>query len=333
MKSLVQTVILILIILIGVPLALGLLFGGDKGETLKAEEMKNKMDTPNTIKVWMEDAGEVREVDFEEYVACVVASEMPSDFEEEALKAQSVAARTYAMAKILKYDEKKPDSHPETPVCDTTHCQAYKTEEKLIEIHDEGWEDSGLKKVKKACQATEGEMLYYEGELVMQPLFFSSSGGKTENSEDVFSGSYPYLVSVSSLYEEGASHSDEKKTFTLTQMRSALEEKYQDRPCGSLSPDNIKILSRTSGGRVETMQAGQATFKGTEIRSAMGLSSALFSIEFEEGGSGGETQIVFTSNGSGHGVGLSQYGASGMAKEGSDYKEILSHYYTGTKVY
>ena len=233
MKSLVQTVILILIILIGVPLALGLLFGGDKGETLKAEEMKNKMDTPNTIKVWMEDAGEVREVDFEEYVACVVASEMPSDFEEEALKAQSVAARTYAMAKILKYDEKKPDS---------------------------------LKKVEKACQATEGEMLYYEGELVMQPLFFSSSGGKTENSEDVFSGSYPYLVSVSSPYEEGASHSDEKKTFTLTQMRSALEEKYQDRPCGSLSPDNIKILSRTSGGRVETMQAGQATFKGTEIR-------------------------------------------------------------------
>lgn len=107
MKSLVQTVILILIILIGVPLSLGLLFGGDKGETLKAEEMKNKMDTPNTIKVWMEDAGEVREVDFEEYVACVVASEMPSDFEEEALKAQSVAARTYAMAKILKYDEKK----------------------------------------------------------------------------------------------------------------------------------------------------------------------------------------------------------------------------------
>lgn len=83
-------------------------------------------------------------------------------------------------------------------------------------------------------------MLYYEGELVMQPLFFSSSGGKTENSEDVFSGSYPYLVSVSSPYEEGASHSDEKKTFTLTQMRSALEEKYQDRPCGSLSPDNIK---------------------------------------------------------------------------------------------
>ena len=167
----------------------------------------------------------------------------------------------------------------------------------------------------------------------MQPLFFSSSGGKTENSEDVFSGSYPYLVSVSSPYEEGASHSDEKKTFTLTQMRIALEEKYQDRPCGSLSPDNIKILSRTSGGRVETLQAGQATFKGTEIRSAMGLSSALFSIEFEEGGSGGETQIVFTSNGSGHGVGLSQYGASGMAKEGSDYKEILSHYYTGTKVY
>lgn len=332
MKALAQTLILMLIILIVVPLALGLLLGGKEG-TSEAEEMKNKIDTPDTIKVWMEEEGQAKEIDFEEYVACVVASEMPADFGEEALKAQSVAARTYAMAKIIKYDEKKPEAHPETPVCDTTHCQAYKTEEKLISIHDEGWEKSGLKKVKKACEATEGEMLYYNGELVMQPLFFSSSGGQTENSEDVFVGAYPYLVSVSSPYEEGASHSDEKKTFTLAQMRRNLEEKYPDRQCGTLSADNVKILSRTSGGRAEAVQAGQATYKGTEIRTAMGLSSALFSIEFEGGGSEEDTKIVFTSNGSGHGVGLSQYGARGMAKEGSDYKEILTHYYTGTQVY
>ena len=116
-------------------------------------------------------------------------------------------------------------------------------------------------------------------------------------------------------------------------MKQALAEDFPDRPTGTLNADNIKIISRTEGGRVAQMTAGSATFKGTEIRTALGLSSALFSISFE--GSGGEngTTIVFTSDGSGHGVGMSQYGADGMAKAGSDYIQILTHYYTGTHVY
>lgn len=333
MKAVIQTVIIILIILVVVPLVLGMFFGTGSDDSAEAEEMKNKIDVPETIQVWIADEGKVSEVDFEEYVACVVASEMPWDFGEEALKAQSVAARTYAMAKILKYMDKKPDTHPDTPVCNTTHCQAYKTEEELISIHDSDWEDKGFKIIKDACKATSGQMLYYDGELVMQPLFFSSSGGQTENSEDVFSGAYPYLVSVASPYEEGASHSDEEKEFTLTQMREALENKYPDRLTGSLSADKITILSRTEGGRVDVMKVGQAKFKGTEIRTALGLSSALFTIDFQQGATEDQTKIVFTSNGSGHGVGMSQYGARGMAAHGSDYKEILAHYYTGTDVY
>ena len=165
----------------------------------------------------------------------------------------------------------------------------------------------------------------------MQPLFFSSSGGQTENSEDVFSGAYPYLVSVSSPYEEGASHLNEQKTFTLDEMREKLKAAYGEKDTGQLRTDNIKILSRTAGGRVDRMQIGDATFKGTEVRTALGLSSALFSIAFE--GSGKDAEITFTSSGSGHGVGMSQYGARGMAREGKTYKEILTHYYTGTVVY
>lgn len=332
MKPFVQIFILILALLIMVPLILGLVSGrSEKSPDMAEGDIENKIETPATVTVWVEKEGKAREMDFEEYVARVVASEMPADFGEEALKAQAVAARTYTMAKIIKYQEKKPEAHPDAPLCSTTHCQAYKSEEELIACHEAGWEDDGWQKIQKACKATEGQMLYYDGELVMQPLFFSSSGGQTENSEDVFSGAYPYLVSVASPYEEGATHTNEEKEFSLGELKGALADSYPDRATGDLTAENIKIKSRTAGGRVDTMQIGASEFKGTEVRSALKLSSALFSISFE--GSGAGAKIIFTSSGSGHGVGLSQYGARGMAASGSDYKEILTHYYTGTKVY
>lgn len=330
MKRVIQAILLALFFFVGIPLILGtFLSGTDEKEVKNKGENLNKVGVPKTINVWIAEEEKVEKMDFEDYVTGVTASEMPSSFDEEALKAQSVAARTYAMAKVLKYDEKKPDTHPEAPVCNTTHCQAYKSKKRLIELHDDGWEKNGFNKVKKACEATEGELLYYDGEMVMQPLFFSSSGGQTENSEDVFSGAYPYLVSVSSPYEENASHKNEEKSFSFGEIKSLLNNKYPDRAIGQLSSANIKIISRTSGGRVDKMQVGQSSFKGTEIRNALGLSSALFSVGFGNDGK----SVTFTSNGFGHGVGLSQYGADGMAKEGNDYKEILTHYYTGTKIY
>lgn len=330
MKKSILAGMLITVIFICIPLLAGLIFGRDEEEE---EPGPGKITVPETISVWLEDEQEIQELDFEEYVTCVVACEMPSDFDEEALKAQSVAARTYAMSKIIRSEDSPQQAHPETPVCDTTHCQVYKPEEELISIHEEGWDKEGMEKIKRAVEATKGQMLYYNGQLVTQPLFFSSSGGQTENSEDVFVSAYPYLVSVESPYEDEATHTDEEKRFTLAEMKQALAGDFPDRPTGTLNADNIKIISRTEGGRVAQMTAGSATFKGTEIRTALGLSSALFSISFE--GSGGEngTTIVFTSDGSGHGVGMSQYGADGMAKAGSDYIQILTHYYTGTQVY
>ncbi len=328
-------VLLIIFFVAGIPLLVATFAGGNVlSTTEEAEEPGNKIDVPKTIDVWLEDEGKCVEVDFEDYVTRVTASEMPAVFDIEALKAQSVAARTYSMAKVKKYEETKPNSHPEAPVCNTIHCQVYKTEEQLFQSHEDGWKEEGWEKIKEACTDTRGQLLYYEGDLVMQPLFFSSSGGQTENSEDVFSGAYPYLVSVSSPYEEGASHSNEEKTFTLREMEKVLTSTYVGREPGTLTSSNVKILSRTAGGRVEKMQVGNVVYKGTEMRNALGLSSALFNISFEESeGLDSQTQIVFTSNGYGHGVGMSQYGANGMAKEGKNYKEILTHYYTGTKVY
>ncbi len=295
-----------------------------------SQEFSGKISVPGTIEVWLDEKEKVVKVDFEEYVCRVAASEMPATFHEEALKAQSVAARTYAMAKILKYEEKKPDNHPKAPVCSTTHCQVYKTEKKLIADHEEGWADKGWKKIQKACHATEGQLLYYDGELVMQPLFFSSSGGQTENSEDVFVSAYPYLVSVDSPYEEKATHRDEEMVLEMEDFAEKIKDAYSQREIGKISRDTVKILSRTAGGRVEQMQVGSGkdgVMKGTEVRTALGLSSALFTISFRDG-----SKIVFTSSGSGHGVGMSQYGADGMAKEGYDYVEILEHYYSGSQV-
>ncbi|MCI8608820.1 MAG: stage II sporulation protein D [Firmicutes bacterium] len=351
MKTMIRTLLAGILFLLVVPLAVGLLLGdGGLAGSLEEGQAKlgltgisfaNKVELPETIDVWIEEEEKTVSVDFEAYVSRVVASEMPSAFELEALKAQSVAARTFAAAKIEKYQQKKPEAHPDAPVCNTTHCQVYKTEKGLIASHEDGWEEEGWKKIQKACKATKGELLYYDGEMVMQPLFFSSSGGQTENSEDVFVGAYPYLVSVSSPYEEKATHQNEETTFTLKEMKEKLQAAFPNKDFGSVTQDKIKILSRTAGGRVAQIQIGDGAdskLKGTEVRTGLGLSSTLFSISFAEGegwnsSSPSKTKITFTSNGSGHGVGLSQYGADGMAKEGYKYKEILQHYYSGTEVY
>ena len=326
MRGAIQVLIILILLFIGVPLAVGLMLG-EEGGNYTIDYSVQKIKNPSSIKVWNEEKGKTEKIDFEEYVCNVVASEMPSSFEVEALKAQAVAARTYAMAKIIKFQEAEEKEHPKAPLCNTTHCQVYRTKKQLIETHGEEWEKEGYKRVKDACRDTEGEMLYYEGQLVTQPLFFSSSGGQTENSEDVFSGEFPYLVSVSSLYEEGASHSNEEKVFSFDEIEQKLNATFTERTTGELKENNIKILSRTAGGRVDLMQVGQSTYKGTEIRTALGLSSALFTVAFEK------QNVMITTNGYGHGVGMSQYGANGMAKEGKDYVEILGHYYTGTKVY
>ena len=292
-----------------------------------ADKIK-KVEIPEKIKVYRQNKEKTVKVDFEEYIACVVSSEMPSNFDIEALKAQAVAARTFAVSKLKKYDTKKPSSHIDAPICDSTHCQVYKTEKELISCHSDGWKDDGWKKIRKACKATEGQLLYYDGELVMQPLFFSSSGGQTENSEDVFVSAVPYLISVSSPYEENATHRDEKLKLSVSDFAEKIKTAFPDKQFGIINKGSIKILSRTAGGRVEYMKVGEQKLKGTQVRSALELSSSLFTISFDDNGN-----IVITSNGSGHGVGMSQYGADGMARKGMTYKEILRHYYSGTEIY
>ena len=185
---------------------------------------------------------------------------------------------------------------------------------------------SDWEKISAAVEDTKGQLLYYDGQLDQQALFHSSSGGKTENCEDVFASAVPYLVSVESPYEEDATHKKETLTLSLSEFSAKIKASYPDISFGTITSGGIKILSRSSGGRVDQMRIGNGTVTGKQVREALGLYSANFTI------STGKDTITFTTTGSGHGVGMSQYGANGMAKEGYSYKEILQHYYSGTTI-
>ena len=287
-----------------------------------------KVAPPKTIEVYRTETGSIDKLPFEDYIKGVVSCEMPSTFHSEALKAQAVAARTYSAAKAMAAENSgNPSAHPDAPLCDSTHCQVFKTEKEFKKLKGEEWMKDGYMKICSAVDDTEGEMLYYKGELVQQALFHSSSGGATENCEDVFAAAVPYLVSVESPYEDEATHQDEKTSFTIDEFAAKIRSVNPNTYFGDITSDNIEIISRSTGNRVEKMQVGSSTLTGRQVREALGLSSANFTIYIS-----GDT-ISFTSNGSGHGVGMSQYGADGMAKEGYDYKKILSHYYSGTEVY
>lgn len=287
-----------------------------------------KIEIPKSINVYRTEKSKTETVDFEEYVKCVVSCEMPLSFHIEALKAQAVAARTYSLARVLKaagYGNS--DAHPNAPLCDSTHCQVYSSKSQLRELKGDEWMDTGWNKICEAVNSTEGQLLYYGDELVEQALFHSSSGGRTENCEDVFAAAVPYLVSVESPFEDNATHQNEENTFDINDFAEIIKSQYPGISFGDINASNIRILNRSSGGRVEKMQIGNGIIEGRNVRESLSLPSANFTI------STSDNKITFTSNGYGHGVGMSQYGADGMAEKGYNYKEILNHYYKGTTVY
>ena len=282
------------------------------------------IDMPKTVKVYRTLTGKTETVDFEEYVKGVVAGEVPHTFKKEAMKAQAVAARTYSVARILSGNS---SDHPSAPVCDTTHCQVYRDKAELKQLKGNDWVNKSYKKICSAVDATEGQIMYYNEKPVQHALFHSSSGGRTENCEDVFVSAVPYLVSVKSPYENDATHKKETAVFSYSKLKSLIAASYPNVSMGSVNRNNVKIISNNEGGSVAKMQIGDAVLSGVEIRPALGLFSATFTV------STGDKNVTFTSTGSGHGVGLSQYGANGMAKEGYTCKQILKHYYTGVEIY
>ena len=302
----------------------------DNNENINAEEqnsnIKNSSITvngSNVIKVYRTADNKVEEINIEDYVCGVVANEMPVNFDSEALKAQAVASRTYVTSKLIN----KCTLNDEADVCDSTHCQVYTSKEERIGKWEDGKGEENWNKIQEAVKATEGKVLTYNGELVLYPQFFSTSSGKTENSQDINWGAIPYLKSVDSPGEEIAPKFTSENNVSINTLVAKINEKY---PKSGVNLDNVannmKIISRSDAGGVKEIKVGNETINGTDFRFLLGLNSTNFSYEID-----GDT-IIFTCKGYGHGVGMSQWGANVMGKNGSSYDEILKHYYTGVDI-
>ncbi len=258
----------------------------------------------------------VTEIDLEKYITGVVAAEMPASFSENALKAQAVAARTYALRKV----NADIDNHKGADLCtDYAHCQAYYNDGELKKNWRDDYE-SNIKKIKKAVYETRGEYLEYGGDYAIT-VFHSCSNGKTENAADVWGGDIAYLKSVDSPGDKTAPKYKTKVRLTVDDFKNKLKQHSEYNIDEASEP--IGEIRHTEGGNVSDAVIYNCDISGTDIRKIFGLRSTAFEIKSDE------KNITFSVTGNGHGVGMSQYGANEMGKT-CDYKKILSHYYPGT---
>ena len=273
-------------------------------------------DAPDRLRLLVGE--EVREMDMQDYLLGVVAAEMPADFAPESLKAQAVAARTYA---LYCRDSRR---HENADVCaDFACCQAYLDDGTLRKNWGADYA-AKREKIAAAVAATDGEILCYGGQAIFA-AFHSSSAGCTEDCGAIWS-ELPYLVSVWS--PEGA---DSVPNYVSTRSLSPLD--FRDtllaaRPGADFSgePETwLGELTRDRSGRVESLTLGGERFTGAELRALFSLRSTAFTLDYDG-------DFLFTVTGFGHGVGMSQYGANVLAGEGADYREILAHYYPGTEL-
>ena len=293
----------------------------------KEEKEVKKEEFDGYIKVYDTRTQEVVKLSLEDYVKGVVAAEMPGEFHIEALKAQAVASRTYALHKMNKFNEGHPD-HPQAPLCTGVHCQAFLSIKELEEAHSKKWMNKYWAKIEEAVEDTAGEVIYY-GKEIAEPLYHSTSGGMTEDVRDVFSNDSPYLKSVSSPYEEGAPKFKDISTFKVDEFLSKLKKKY---PGVNITkenlPEKVKLVERSESGRIKKVMIDGQVVSGSEIREIFNLNSTNFKIIYNP-----KTEMVdIETIGYGHGVGMSQWGANGMGKKGKKYKDILKHYYTGVEI-
>lgn len=258
-------------------------------------------------------------LDMEEYLIGVVAAEMPADFEPEALKAQAVAARTYA-----RYCAET-KRHPEADVCtDFACCQAWRSDEELRASWGEGYE-ARHEKVAEAVRETAGELLCYDGRAIFA-AFHSSSAGRTEDCGAIWS-ELPYLVSVSSPESaDSVPGFVSRVDIGVFDLRDTLLAACPDADFSAPPEEWIGEITRDESGRVSEAVIGGRVFTGVKLREIFKLRSTAFTVDYADG------IFTFTVTGFGHGVGMSQYGANVMAMDGADYREILAHYYPGTEL-
>lgn len=278
---------------------------GSKKETTYFNNAK-KEEVKEEIKLALKDTstGEIKNIELEDYIVGVVAGEMPASFNEEALKAQAIASRTYAMYKM------KNSNGTYDLVTDKTN-QVYITEDKMKSLWQENF-DYYFEKIKKAVYDTKDLIMTYNGDIILS-LYFARSNGKTEDAIAVFGSNEEYLKSVESPEE------------SLTSEVTISKDEFCNKLNISCDAINISNVLKSSSGRINSLNINGKTFKGTEIRTLFDLKSTDFDISIG-------SEIKFVTKGYGHGVGMSQYGANKLAQNGKNYEEILKHYYQNINI-
>ena len=324
MKKILCYILLFVLLCFAIPIA----FTKKKEEVTVAnvnEEVNSPYDYKqyNQVKLWHQKTSTVEEIDLDTYLYGVVSAEMPASFEEEALKAQAVVARTYTIYKIMHNANK----HEGADICDDSSCcQAWISKEDRLAKWKEEERQSNWEKIVKSVDSTKGKIITYEGNPI-NAFFHSNSGGQTETTINVWGGSdYPYLQSVATSGEEAYSQYQSEVTLSKQSFIDKIKEKHADFEIDFSKENAIEILEYTEAGRVKTIRIGNKEFSGVEVRSLLGLKSANFTVTIET------ENVKFSVIGYGHGVGMSQTGADSMAKQGSSYEEIIQHFYTGVEI-
>lgn len=280
-------------------------------------EMKKDLETKITVLEY----GELKDTTLAEYLPLVLAAEMPVSFETEALKAQTVAVRTY----IMYCDAHRKSAHPDASVCsDSKCCLAFRDETQLRAAWGADYENN-MASIKSAVAATDGQVLEYEGQPILA-AFHSSSAGKTESGSELW-GSVPYLTSVSS-----PETADDVPNYVTTvevtsdNFKETIAAKYPELKLEGEASAWVADAQCDDSGRVRSISICGQSISGSDMRTLFALRSTAFELKYNDG------VFVFTVTGYGHGLGMSQYGANVMAKKGFTYTEILNHYYEGANL-
>lgn len=316
----------VIVVIIFVPAMLVLPFSDDQASGKLAENIEPKKTSQGSHKqtkeaaievaVYRTASKEIQKLPLESYLVGVVAAEMPADFESEALKAQALTARTYIVNQLI--NNNRMGLPADADVSDSEMHQVYKNDRELKALwgSDYSWK---IKKITEAVQATSGQILTYDGNPITA-TFFSTSNGYTENSEDYWKASYPYLKSVSSPWDTNSPKFYNKVAIPVTEFEQKLGVNVAN------SSQIGTVIARTPGKRVGVVDIGGKKLTGKQIREKLNLKSSDF--DWERQGN----QIIITTKGYGHGVGMSQYGANGMAQEGKNYEDIVKYYYKGVAI-
>ncbi len=262
------------------------------------------------IKLYLHNENRIVELDLEDYITGTLAAEMPAYFELEALKAQAVAIRTYTVRKLLS-ETKYPLNADMSD--DINSCQAFISRENFKQRNPKQGEEL-WSKLSQAVGDTRGELLVYEEEPI-DALYFSTCGGRTASASESLGRDIPYLRSVNCEYCKESKHFEEVLVFSHKDLSQALGL--------NLKKNQVQITATNPSGRVKEIKVNQQVMSGECFRKALNLPSSWIKVK------NNANEIIINSRGYGHGIGLCQYGANGMAQEGKSYRQILHKYYQG----